>query len=242
MRKFLPPAMVVALVVYHLGAADGVWHSKPPAQWTEEDARQVLAQSPWAREVKAVVTRRLTEDQLREGGQLGQPRGVGNEGVDPKDAGPKVSANVFTGPGGDDRSSRSRPHAVTLRLRWESALPIQLAEVKTHETEPPSLEGDGYRIAVYGLPGAGFKGTPEHLGEPLKEMAVLRRDGKKDVKPLRVEVFQREYGLVIVYLFPLSAEISAKDQRVQFAARIGRIVLAETFDLGEMVFAGKLEL
>ena len=242
MQKFVQPVFVVSLAAYRLCAADATWKMKPPAEWTDEDARQVLNHSPWAREVKAVITRRLTEDQLREAGLMGQPRGVGNEGVDPEGSGPKVSPNVFAGLGGEDRSSRSLPHPVTLRLRWESALPIQIAELKAHETELPALEGDGYRIAVYGVPGGGFKGTPEHLGEPLKDMAVLRRDGQKDVKPVRVEVFQREDSLVVMYLFPLSAEISAKDQRVQFAARIGRIVLAETFDLGEMVFAGKLEL
>ena len=241
MLKLVLAALVATLTVYPLCAED-IWRTKPPAQWTEDDARQVLTRSPWAREVKAVVTRRLTEDQLREAGQLGQPRGIGNEGVDPQGSGPKVSPNIFTGPGGEDRSYRSLPHPVTLRLRWESALPVQIAELKAHETEPPTLEGDGYRIAIYDVPGSGFKGTPERLGEPLKDTAVLRRDGRKDVKPLRVEVFQREDGLVVVYLFPLSAEISAKDQRVQLAARIGRIVIAETFDLGGMAFAGKLEL
>ena len=58
-----------------LVAADPVWKSKPAAQWTEEDAQQLLARSPWAKEIAATVTRRLTEDQLREGGQMGQPRG-----------------------------------------------------------------------------------------------------------------------------------------------------------------------
>jgi hypothetical protein len=65
---------------------------KPAGQWTEEDIQQVLAASPWVKEVRAVVTRRLTEEQLRDGGQMGQPVGVGNEGVDPKGSGAKVSA------------------------------------------------------------------------------------------------------------------------------------------------------
>jgi hypothetical protein len=82
-----------------LMAADPVWKSKPAGQWTEEDAKQILARSPWAKENRATITRRLTEDQLREAGQMGQPRGIGNEGVDPKGSGPKVSPNVFTGPG-----------------------------------------------------------------------------------------------------------------------------------------------
>jgi hypothetical protein len=127
-------------------------------------------------------------------------------------------------------------------LRWESALPVRAAEVKAHETEPPALEGDGYRIAVYGIPGSGFKQDPKQLGEPLKKTAVLKREGKKDVRPIRVEVFQRESGLVAVYLFPLSAEITKKDEQVRFEAEIGRIIVAHTFDLGEMEYFGNLEL
>ncbi len=104
------------------------------------------------------------------------------------------------------------------------------------------MEGDGYRIAVYGVPGAGFKGDPMQLGEPLRNLAALKREGKKDVRPVRVEVFQREEGLVVVYLFPLSAEITKKDQQIQFEARIGRIVFAQNFELSEMEYMGKLEL
>ena len=77
-----------------------------PTNGLKRTPRQVLAKSPWARQISAVITRRLTEDQLREAGQMGQPRGVGNEGVDPKGSGPKVSPNVFSGPGGDDRGAR----------------------------------------------------------------------------------------------------------------------------------------
>jgi hypothetical protein len=223
-------------------AVDPVWKTKPAAEWTEQDARQVLAASPWAKEIRAAITRRLTEDQLREAGQMGQPRGVGNEGVDPKDSGPKISPNILSGRGGDDRSPRSLPQSITLKLRWESALPVRLAELKSHEVEPPTLTGEGYIIAVYGIPGGDFKGDPKRLGEPLKNLAALKREGKKDVKPSSVEVFQRDNTVVVVYLFPLSAEITRKDQRIQFEAHIGRIVFAQNFELSEMEFMGKLEL
>jgi hypothetical protein len=129
-----------------------------------------------------------------------------------------------------------------LKLRWETALPVQLAELKAHEAEPPTLEGDGYRIAVYGIPGPNFKGDPEELGKPLKNLAALKRAGKKDARPVSVEVFQRQDGLVVIYRFPLSAEISKKDSQIQFAAQIGRIVVSQTFDLSKMEFLGKLEL
>ena len=94
--------------------------------------------------------------------------------------------------GGDDRSARSLPRPIALKLRWESALPVRIAELKSHVVEPPTLEGDGYRIAVYGIPGAGFKGDPKELGKPLKNLAALKREGKKDVRPVSVEVFQWE--------------------------------------------------
>jgi hypothetical protein len=194
------------------------------------------------KDVRAVVTRRLTEEQLRDGGQMGQPVGVGNENVDPKGSGPKVSPNIFTGPGGDDRSARSLPRPITLKLRWESALPVRLAEFKSHAVEAPTLDGDGYRIAVYGIPGGDFKGDPKELGKPLKNLAVLKRDGKRTSGRSALRCSSWNSGVVVVYLFPLSAEISKKDRQVRFEAQIGRIVVAQTFELSEMEFMGKLEL
>jgi hypothetical protein len=242
MRNFLVRSLCLMIAAAYVMAADQAWRSKPAAQWTEDDAKQVLAASPWSKQIRATVTRRLTEDQLREAGQMGQPHGIGNENVDPKGSGPTVSPNVFTGRGGDDRSARSLPQGIKLKLRWESALPVRIAELKSHEIELPTSEGDGYRIAVYGIPGGDFKGDPKQLGGPLKNLAALKREGKKDVRPSSVEVFQGENGVVVVYLFPLSAEITRNDRRIQFEARIGRIVVAQTFELSEMEFQGKLEL
>jgi hypothetical protein len=242
MRGLTTPLAGLMAAALVLMAADPAWKSKPADRWTEEDAQQILVRSPWVKENRATITRRLTEDQLREGGQMGQPRGLGNDGIDANVAGEKVSPNVFTGPGGDDRSPRSLARPMTLQVRWASALPVRLAEIKAHEVEPPTLEGDGYQIAVYGVPGGDFKGDPQELGKPLKNLAALKREGKKDVRPVGVEVFQRSSDVVVVYLFPLSAEIVKRDGQVRFEAQIGRIVVAQTFDLNEMQFMGKLEL
>jgi hypothetical protein len=57
-----------------------------------------------------------------------------------------------------------------------------------------------------------------------------------------VEVFPREDGLVVVYLFPLSAEITKKDGLVEFVGRIGRIGLTQYFNAAEMQFQGRLAL
>jgi hypothetical protein len=242
MHSFLRDSMCLIAAAATLAAADQAWSTKPVAQWSAEDIHQLLASSPWVKEVKAVVTRRLTEDQLREAGQMGQPTGVGNEGVDPQGSGPKVSANIFTGAGDAERSARSLPRPITLKLRWESALPIRIAEFRSQSVEAPALDGECYCIAVYGIPGGGFKGNPKELGKPLKNLAVLKRVGQKDVKPVSAEVFQLDTGVVVVYSFPLSAEITKNDGQIRFEAQIGRIVVGETFDLSQMEFNGKLAI
>jgi hypothetical protein len=222
-----------------LFASEPVWRGKPISNWTEEDARSVLTESPWAKRVTPTILRRQTEDERRESGNMGQPHGVGYDGVDDKRA--KIPANVsevFKGTG----QPRQAPKAPKLLLRWESALPVKAAELKARFVEPPTLEGEGYWIAVYGVPGSAFKGDPKTLGDPLKSQAFLRREGKKDVKPTRVEVFEREDGVVVTYLFPPSAEITRQDGRVEFGALIGRLAVSQYFELELMLFQGKLEM
>ena len=91
MRKSLVPALWVVSVTALLTAADAPW-TKAVSQWTEEDARQILTASPWVRDVRAGIVRRLGEDELRDAGQMGQQHGVGYDGVDPKNSGPKLPA------------------------------------------------------------------------------------------------------------------------------------------------------
>jgi hypothetical protein len=223
-------------------AADPPWQTKSISQWTDEDATLVLNNSPWSKTVAAGVARRQSEDERREGGNMGQQTGVGYDNVDKKGSGPKLPTTIgdlFT----QQRSARSFPQQTTMLLRWENALPVRVAELKTGFPEPPTLPGDGYRISVYGIPRAEVKGDdPAKLGAPFKNDAFLKRYGKPDVKPIRVEVFQRDSGFVVVYLFPLSAEITLKDEHVEFDAQIGRIVIAHSFDLAAMQFQGKLEI
>src|SRR5215831_14229519 len=119
-----------------LRAADPSWQTKAAPQWTEEDTRQILSNSPWARAITAGLARRQSEDELRDGGQMGQPRGIGYEGVDAKGTGPKLPTKVtdiFVPAPNGGRSVRSTVQGINVRLRWESALPVRLAELKSNE-------------------------------------------------------------------------------------------------------------
>ena len=139
---------LIALSAVSLTARGQDWRTKPVSDWSEEDVKQVLTASPWVKKTNASIARRQTEDQLREGGQMGQPHGVGYEGVDKDNRGLKVSPNIFVSEKAGDRSPRSMVQPTTLPLRWESALPVRLAELKAREVEPPTLGGDGHCIAV----------------------------------------------------------------------------------------------
>src|SRR5580704_1803965 len=136
-------------------AADPAWKTKAIRDWTEEDAKQVLTDSPWALNIRSAVMPLQSESARREGGNMGQPQGVGYAGVDNTTDSQRV-ARVLAGH--FDPLPPIGP--MTVRVRWESALPVRAAELKAHEPEPPTLEGEGYEIAVYGLPGTYFKGDP----------------------------------------------------------------------------------
>lgn len=232
--SWLIPCCAVVLI-----AAEPEWKNKPIAGWTEEDAQQILGNSPWAKTIVAGIARRRSEDELREGGQMGQPHGVGYDGVDDKK---RPLSEAIGNPFIVGKPLPSTAPTIRLLVRWESALPVRAAELKAHEAEPPTLSDAGYSIAVYGVPASFVKGDPTSLGKPLRESAALRREGKKDVPPSSVEVFQLENNVVVVYMFPPSAEISRKDGVVEFSALIGRLQVSQHFLVEEMQFQGKLEL
>jgi hypothetical protein len=236
------PISAALLMAADPAAWPTAWKSKPIPGWTEEDARQILTNSPWSRTVVAGITRRQSEDERRAGGEMGQAKGVGYDGVDDKRARPQFPIRSVADMVKPSPYVAPPAEYLKLRLRWESALPVRAAELKAGVIAPPTLVDDGYSIAVYGVPGDYFKGDPKSLGDPLKKQAVLRRDGQKDVRPSSAEVFTGEGGVVVVYVFPLSAEIGKKDGHIDFAAQIGRLVFSQTFNLAEMEFQGKLAL
>jgi hypothetical protein len=231
-------SLIIPVTAVLLMSADLSWKDKPIPGWNEQDAQKVLNDSPWAKTTVGNISRMQTEFERREGGNMGQETGVGYDGIDQRTKSQQV-AGFF---GSRINGTPNTPRPLKLQIRWESALPVRAAELKAGVVEPPTLAGDGYSIAVYGVPGSYFKDDPKKLGDPLKKEAVLKREGKEDVKPSSVEVFQREDGLVVVYLFPLSAELTKKDGLIQFFARIGRLGVEQYFDPGEMMFQGKLQL
>jgi hypothetical protein len=223
---------LLSLAAVLLMAADSSWKERPIPQWDEEDARQVLADSPWVKNVTLERVRDLSVAERRDGGdwEAGAGHGVGLAGTGL--LGPRRAAEAIA-------RAHAKPPLGTVVVRWESALPIRAAEQKAGETGVPTVDPDHYAIAVYDVP------TPNrwNLARELKGVALLKGDKKKDLKPSRVEILRRAGGTAtVVYLFPRSAEVTARDGRLEFVAQIGRLFVSQFFYTQEMLLQGKLEL
>jgi hypothetical protein len=208
------------------------WMLAPVPQWSKEDARQLLADSPWVKKVQLDIVRNLSLFERRDGGDWDSGIGTG-------------FGMAATGIFGDWREAQALEHAYaraslgTVIVRWESALPVRAAESKTGETDVPGWVGDYYAIAVRHIR------RPFSIANPVKQLrgvAYLKRDMKKDVKPFRVLALPEADGLATyVYLFPRSAEIK-KEGNVGFVAQIGRLFVAANFVPDDMKIQGEPQL
>jgi hypothetical protein len=238
-----------------LMAGDQTWKDKPIAEWNDGDAKQVLADSPWVKTTTPTLGKSEGGGQRRSVG-LGQGGGInvggvqiglpGLGGLGGQRGGRGGSGGGGGSPrGGDPRDSRdgadsSEPPVLT--LRWESALPVRSAEMIVRDENAPMPDENHYAIAIYGVPSGMADAGSRTLADALKKQASIKREGKKDLKPSSVEVLRRDAGPVIVYLFPRSKEITRGDKRIEFDAQVGRLEIAQSFYVDEMVYQGKLEL
>jgi len=218
------------LVVYVVAFAaafpvDEAWKTKRASEWSEQETKEVLANSPWAVMTTAAVKKEEKKS-----------HGSGGFAV------PGMGRRRMNDPAQDPNNTSPAPDSqLTLHLRWESALPIREAELKARETNAPAVDEDRYAIAVYGIP-THFTKDPQNAGDRLKGQAAIKREGQKDLKPSHVDVIQRDDGLVIIFLFPRTKEITVKDSRIEFNALIGPYQIAQSFHVDEMIYQGKLEL
>lgn len=239
---------LVSVSVALLAAGEQPWKDKRISEWSEADARQVLTDSPWAKPVTPKFNR-------PSGGQRGSRGGMGRIGLGipgvgigmggPRIGGRGGGVGGRGGPWGGTGDGRGRSPEATppaLTVRWESALPVQEAELKSRDANAPSVDEGHYAVAVLGLPTRMVGSDPQDSAGRPKPQAELRRHGKKTIRPSSVRVLSRDDGPLVLFLFPRSREITLADKQVEFRARIGRLELKQTFELGEMKYAGKLEL
>lgn len=228
--------MVLLAGATALTAGAQAWKDKPVSQWSAEDARQLLADSPWVKTVTPTPNAAGDAGQQRGGVRPGI--GIGGIGVGMPGMGRRGGGSRRQT---DDSGTTDAGQLPTLTLRWVSAMPVNAAQLIARELNAPSVDEDHYAIAVYGVPAGMIHGDPNNLGAALQKHAAIKRDRKKDMEPSSVEVIMRDDGPVIVYFFSRRSEITRKD-KVEFDAEIGGLKFTQDFLPGEMVYQDKLEL
>jgi hypothetical protein len=209
------------------------WQGKPATQWDENDARQVLRNSPWVKRATASLLFQPSKDQLRAGGKMGGGKSVGLQSLE--------LSNLVGGSTHHSNSTAKKPGY--LILRWESASPVRTAESKLQDPNAPGWDGEYYAIAVYGVPIDAGRLDEAGQSADLKKLGILKRDGMKDMTAAKVEITASGSGLAtVLYLFPRSAAITGDEKRIEFSAQFGPIFVAQYFYPGEMQFQGRLEL
>lgn len=215
-------------------AANATWKDKSPSKWDANDAKQILADSPWVKHPTPHWLADLSPFQREEGGDLnaGVGKGVGIAGLGV--LGSRREAEAI-------KAAHTKPVLAPVTVRWESAMPVRFAEHLVGDATAPELKGDDYAIAVYDIQ------TPKKMNTAslLKDTAFLRRSGKKDIKASRAIILRQDDDdemATVVYLFPRSVEITKRDGAIEFTAQIGRFWVSQFFDTREMQLRGEPQL
>jgi len=256
----------LATVILVVGLyAEDFWVKKTYQEWSDKEVNRILTNSPWAKDISASfgMATGTPSGGGRGGGRGGGGSrgggmgGMGGGGMESSAGGGEGMGGMGGrggmggGMGGTPEFGSSAP-TVVARVRWQSALPVKQALVKTRlgkeaETSAEakqflSREEARYVLVLENLPAGMTRMDPARMREGLKKTTSLARKGKEALHPEDVQFAPTEKSLLIVFLFPKTAPIALEDKEVEFATRLGPMEFKRKFKLQDMVFGGKLEL
>ncbi len=213
------------------------WEKKDYSQWTQDEIRKLISNSPWAKDVTinaAAVTgpaRGAPVTDVEDTGGAGAGRGRGGRG----------RGGAGAGGGGEV--------LLTLNISWRSALPLKKALLKSRQLAnvpvPPELqegltrEESNYIVVLSGIPlpmARAFQ-NPDQL-----KQSVLKRGRKQPIALAGVEFQPRTQSVDFIFVFPKADRITEDDKEIEVVLKLGQIEAKRKFNLKEMAYNGKLEL
>jgi hypothetical protein len=242
------PAMILAAALL-LPAAD-FWTAREPGEWSEQEIKRMVTDSPWAKEANVHVKGNA--------GAIPGP-GSGRAGAAVPDNGPEAPVDAAGG-------APAVPHIV---VRWDSAVPVceacanggmerhlfsctsKLLYLSGLSRKFEELAKEFYIVSLSNYPWRG-SGAPQHsaaanaalerLGQRIQQATFLKRKGKNPVHPARVVALPAGQALLLMIFFPRTEALALDDKEVSFESADGTIEVRSKFDLRKMVYKGKLEL
>jgi hypothetical protein len=236
-RTVLLSAALIAVTGLTLG--EDFWIKKDFLQWTDEEVRKLMTNSPWAKDVTVSAPAGLVGVQRPaaspngtdvEGGGGGRGRGRGGSAGGNEGAGPQEAI-------------------ITMNMSFRSALPFRKALVKSRlgsATDLPpearemlNREQQDYVIVVSGIPTriAQIARDPANLSR-----STLKVGKKAPVSPRNVDAQGRTQSVELIFSFPRTDPATLEDKEIEVSLKLGELELKRKFALKDMVYNGKLEL
>jgi hypothetical protein len=243
LKKIAP---ILLSLAFGLWAAD-FWTTKPFTEWTDKDAQRMETNSPWSRPLSVPTG---------EGGGGGGGTGKGGRSKGGGGGG-GGDDSVMSSPGGGrgiqevGGGGLGGGSSIMLTVSWRTALPVRQAVAKAKygdeaATSPEAkklIEEDQkyYAILLTGIPGRSVR-NGDKMKELLLQNTTLTVKGKDPIQASDVQSGGNEQKALVLFLFPKTAPLSVDDKDVEFATKLGPLVVRQKFHLKDMVFNGKLEL
>ncbi len=224
-----------------MAIAEDFWVKKEYTQWTDDEVRKMLKDSPWAKDVM------INAQSMIPSGRAENSGGPGNSGFDVENSAGGSRGGRGGRTGGD--SGGSGESLVSLNISWRSALPLKKALAKMRLASEGSVPADlekllstedtSYVIVLSGLPPSMARAmqNPEQLKE-----SVLRPGKRVPISLAGYQLTPRGKVVDIVFVFPKTMRIAEDDKEVEVELKLGAIKLKRKFNLKEMMYSGKLEL
>lgn len=231
-------AALIAVTGLTLG--EDFWVKKDFLQWTDEEVKKLMTNSPWAKDITISAP----------AGLVGVQRAAASSSTDVETGGGGRGRGGRGGGGGGNEAGAGPQEAlVTMNMSWRSALPLRKALVKSRlgpATDLPAearemltREQQDYVIVVSGIPArlARLAQDPVNLSR-----STLKAGKKAPVAPKNVDAQGRTQSVELIFSFPRTAPATLDDKEIEVNLKLGELELKRKFTLKDMVYNGKLEL
>jgi hypothetical protein len=215
------------------------WVKKDYTQWTEEEVRKIMTNSPWSKE----TTVNAPAGNFSGGGPA---RSAAPVDVETKDGGGRGGGRSRAG---GDASSTPTQAQITLTVSWRSALPLRKAIVKSRigaSSEVPedlkqslSKEPGDYIVVVSGVPAV----MARMIQDPVRLNRSSLKVGKRaPIVPKSVDFQARTQSVDVLFVFPKNEPITLEEKEAELDLLLGPMEAKKKFTLKDMVYNGKLEM
>ncbi len=235
-------------------AAD-FWQSKKPSEWSEKEARKIVENSPWVKEVQPSMNMEgMGGGGMGRGGRGGagggggMMGGGGGMGGAPGGGGMGADGGGMGGPMGGPASGMQMPK---IKVAFETATPVAEAKARIEIKDVfAGLREDFVVVSVTGMRGMGAprKGAEDpnrskDMQARLLQMTTLKVKDDKVYQPAEAKIQQTPTGSVMLFAFPRKElQITPEDKQVTFKTTMGPMEISVKFNLKDMVFDQKLSL